>query len=360
MKKFWSGRIQDMVPYTPGEQPRDKRFVKLNTNENPYPPSKAVLEAIREAADGTLRLYPDPECVDLRNALAKFYGLAPNQIFVGNGSDEVLAFCFQAFFTPGNPIAFADVTYSFYPVFANLFGQEFREIPLDENFGLPVKEFLGGNGGVVLANPNAPTGREISLCDIREIVEGNPDVVVLVDEAYVDFGARSAVELIKTHPNLVVVHTMSKSRGLAGLRVGYALGDANLIAALNCVKNSFNSYTLDRLAQAGAKAALQDNDYFKAVLAKVTNTRDATAFRLEHMGFHVYESSANFLFITHEKVAAKTLLDSLRERGFLVRWWDKPRISNCLRVSIGTEEDMDAFCKVMEDLVKEYLPSAVL
>lgn len=352
MKAFWSERIRDMVPYTPGEQPHDRQFIKLNTNENPYPPSPTVLEAIQKAAGDPLRLYPDPESTALREALADFHEVRPEQVFVGNGSDEVLALCFQAFFTPGRPILFPDVTYSFYPVFAALYGQEFREISLGEHFGLPEKEFLGGNGGVVIANPNAPTGREISLSAIREILEGNPDVVVLVDEAYVDFGAASAVELVDAYPNLVVARTFSKSRSLAGLRVGYALADANLIAALCCVKNSFNSYPLDRLAQAGAEASLKDNDYFQATLAKVITTRNSTAARLKSMGFTVYESSANFLFISHETVSAKTLLDGLREKGILVRWWDKPRISNCLRVTVGTDEEMDALCKAITLLIK--------
>ncbi len=350
MKKFWSARIQNMVPYTPGEQPKNRQFIKLNTNENPYPPSPMVLEAIRNAAGDSLRLYPDPESTVLRAALAELHQTKPEQIFVGNGSDEVLALCFQAFFTPGQPIVFPDVTYSFYPVFAKLYGLDYSEIPLDEHFALPVEKFLGGNGGVVIANPNAPTGRAISIIDIRKILEGNPQAVVLVDEAYVDFGAASAAELIDTYPNLVVVRTFSKSRSLAGLRVGYALADGNLIAALHCVKNSFNSYPLDRLAQAGAEASLKDNDYFQAALDKVIATRSHTAVQLEAMGFTVYQSAANFLFITHKEIPAKALLDGLRDEGILVRWFNKPRISNCLRVSIGTDEEMELFCAAMAKL----------
>lgn len=355
MKKFWSERIRGMVPYTPGEQPKDRKFIKLNTNENPYPPSSGTLAAIKKAACGDLRLYPDPECAALREAIASFHHLKPTQIFAGNGSDEVLALCFQAFFTPGREIVFPDITYTFYTVFAGLYGQNYREIPLDENFGLPVEPFLGGNGGVVIANPNAPTGREASPCAIREILEGNPEVVVVVDEAYVDFGARSAVEYVDRYPNLVVVKTMSKARSLAGLRVGWAMANENLIAALNCVKNSFNSYPLDRLAQAGAEASIRDNDYFKAAVAKVVNTRDHTAIRLKNLGFHIYDSAANFLFITHDKAPAKELLAGLRERGILVRWFDRPRIDNCLRVSIGTDEDMNAFCAAVEALLQRYI-----
>lgn len=355
MKEFWSERIRNMVPYTPGEQPKDRKFIKLNTNENPYPPSKRTLEAIRCAASDDLRLYPDPECTSLREAVASYHGLSPKQIFIGNGSDEILAFAFYAFFTPGRPVVFPDVTYSFYPVYAEIFGQDYREIALDENFGVPVEKFLGGNGGVVLANPNAPTGREVSLCAIREIVEANPEVVVMVDEAYVDFGAHSALDLIERYPNLLVVRTFSKSRSLAGLRLGYAMGHPNLIAALDCVKNSINSYTVDRLAQAGAEASLRDDGYFRCVVAKVTTTRDVTASRLKAMGFRVYESTANFLFISHEDVGAKQLLDGLRKEGILVRWWNRPRIDNCLRVSIGTDEEMDTFCRTMERLLKAAL-----
>ena len=352
MKKFWSPRIRDMVPYTPGEQPKGRKFIKLNTNENPYPPSSVALAAIREAAGEGLRLYPDPEGSDLREALAACYDVKPEQVFLGNGSDEILAFAFQAFFDPAKEIVFPDVTYSFYPVYAGLFGIPYREIPLDEHFGVPVERFIGGNGGVVLANPNAPTGRELSLSALREILEGNPDVVVVVDEAYVDFGARSALELLDRCLNLLVVRTMSKSRSLAGLRVGFAIGSEDLIAALNCVKNSFNSYTLDRLALAGAEGALRDPDYFQATLAKIIHTRDRSAVRLKQLGFEVCDSSANFLFITHEKVPAKTLLDGLRERGILVRWWDRPRISNYLRVTVGTQEEMDALCAALEELVR--------
>ena len=351
MKELWSQRIQDLVPYTPGEQPRDRKFIKLNTNENPYPPSAMVTEAIRQEAGSQLRLYPDPECTALRETIASYHGLTPDRIFVGNGSDEVLAMCFYAFFSPGKTVVFPDITYSFYPVYAQLFGLDYREIPLDENFGVPVEQFLGHNGGVVIANPNAPTGRELPLHAIRKIADANPEAVVMVDEAYVDFGAHSSVALLDVCPNLVVVRTLSKSRSLAGLRVGYAMGSADLIAAVNCVKNSFNSYTVDRLAQAGAAAAVRDDAYFRCVVAKVSNTREVTACRLKQTSFPAYHSAAYFLFIIHTDAAAQALLDGLRERGILVRWWDKPRISNCLRVSIGTDEDMETFCRVMEELL---------
>ena len=352
MKEFWSRRARALTPYTPGEQPRQRRLIKLNTNENPYPPSPRALEAIRAAAGEGLRLYPDPEAAELRETLAAVYGLKPEQVFVGNGSDEVLAFCFQAFFDPERPILFPDVTYSFYPVFAALFGLPYRQVPLDENFALPLEQFMGGNGGVVIANPNAPTGRDISLGDVRALAAGNPEAVVLVDEAYVDFGAQSAVPLVGEYPNLVVVQTMSKSRSLAGLRVGYALGDEDLIAALNCVKNSFNSYTLDRLALAGAAGALRDPEYLRTVTMKIASTRDRTADRLRRIGFQVTDSAANFLFATHPEASAKVLLDGLREKGILVRWWDDPRIRDYLRITVGTDEEMDALCQALSELLE--------
>ena len=347
----WEQYVRRVVPYTPGEQPRDRKFIKLNTNENPYPPSAMVTEAIRQEAGSPLRLYPDPECTELRETIASYHGLSPEQIFVGNGSDEVLAMCFYAFFTPGKAVVFPDITYSFYPVYARLFGLDYREIPLDENFGVPVEQFLGGNGGVVIANPNAPTGRDLPLHAIREIADANPEAVVMVDEAYVDFGAQSAVPLLDRCPNLVVTRTLSKSGSLAGLRVGYALGSANLIAALNCVKNSFNSYPLDRLAQAGAQAAIEDEAYFRATVDKVAATREWTTTRLRELGFRVYDSKANFLFASHDAVPAEKLLLGLRERGILVRWWNKPRISNCLRISIGTDEEMEKLCRTLEELL---------
>lgn len=349
MKEYWSGRIRDMVPYTPGEQPKGRTFIKLNTNENPYPPSPKVLEAIRAAA-GDLRLYPAPESAALREALAELYGLRREQVFVGNGSDEVLALAFQAFFDPERTILFPDVTYSFYPVFARLYGLTYREVPLDGHFGVPVEAFLGNNGGVVLPNPNAPTGRALPLADIQRLAEGNPGAVVLIDEAYVDFGAESAVGLVDRYPNLLVVQTCSKSRSLAGLRVGFALGNENLIAALGCVKDSFNSYPLDRLAQAGALAAVQDRAYFQETTQKIIATRDRYTGRLRELGFQMEDSAANFLFITHPEVPGKALLDGLRERGILVRWWDRPRISNHLRVTVGTDGEMEALCRALEEL----------
>ena len=352
MKELWSKRCRELTPYVPGEQPRGRKFIKLNTNENPYPPSQMTLRAIQEAA-ADLRLYPDPTCLALRETLAQDQGVRPEQIFVGNGSDEVLSLAFQAFFDPDRPIQFADITYSFYPVFAAFYGLTYQEIPLNENFSLPLKPFLEPSGGVVIANPNAPTGREMDFCDLRSIIEADPGRVVIVDEAYVDFGARSAIELIDRCPNLLVVRTFSKSYSLAGLRVGYAMGNENLIAALNTVKDSFNSYPVDRLAQAGAIGAIRDKDYFRATVTKLGATRTCTANALRDMGFAVCDSMANFLFAGHERVGGKVLLDGLRDRGILVRWWDKPRIRDYLRITIGTEEDMRALCEALEEVLAE-------
>ena len=351
-QRYWSSRIQGLVPYTPGEQPKDRTFIKLNTNENPYPPSPRVLEAIRREADQRLRLYPDPESAALRGALAEHYGVEPEQVFCGNGSDEVLGLCFYALFSPGRKVVFPDITYSFYPVYTELFGLDYEEIPLNEDFTLPVGRFLGGNGGAVICNPNAPTGRALPLSDIRRIVEANPAAAVLVDEAYADFGAQSAVELIDQYPNLLVVRTMSKSRSLAGMRVGYALGSPEVMAAVRCVKNSFNSYPLDRLALAAGEAAIRDVEYFEESRRKVITTRERTTARLRELGFFVHDSNANFIFITHPAVGGKELQQGLRDRGVLVRWFDKPRIRDYLRVSIGTDQEMEAMCRACQDILK--------
>ncbi|MGE4276800.1 MAG: histidinol-phosphate transaminase [Lawsonibacter sp.] len=351
-KKYWSGRIQTLVPYTPGEQPRDRVFIKLNTNENPYPPSPNVFSAIQANADARLRLYPDPEAVDLRRAIADFYNVEPNQVFCGNGSDEVLGLCFYAFFTPGKKVVFPDITYSFYPVYTELFHLDYEQIPLNEDFTLPVDQFLGDNGGVVICNPNAPTGKALPLKDIRRIIEANPDVVVMVDEAYVDFGAQSAISLLNQYPNLITVHTMSKSRSLAGMRLGYALGSPDLIAAVNCVKNSLNSYPIDRLALAAGTAAIQDVEHFEQTRSKVMATRARTTQTLRNLGFLVHDSNANFIFISHPSKPAAALQQGLRDRGILVRWFDKPRIRNYLRVSIGTDQEMEAMCAACQEILK--------
>lgn len=351
MNRFWSKRIRDVVPYTPGEQPKDRQFIKLNTNECPYPPSPKAIEAIQAAAGDTLRLYPDPECVELRTAIARREGLNINQIFCGNGSDEILAFAFQAFFDSEREVVFPKITYSFYPVYTDFFGLERREVPMNPDFSDPIDLLCGRNGGVVLANPNAPTGIAVKLDTVETLLKANPDVVVIVDEAYVDFGADSAVKLIGRYPNLLVIQTTSKSRALAGLRVGWAIGDAGLIDGLRCVRDSINSYTVDRLAQAGAAAAIEDESYFQSIRTRVMRTRERVENALKEKGFTVLPSQANFLFVSCPGHDGRKLLDGLRQRGILVRWWDKPDIRDWLRISIGTDEEMAALIAGLEELV---------
>ncbi len=351
MNRFWSKRIWDVVPYTPGEQPKDRQFIKLNTNECPYPPSPKAIEAIQAAAGDMLRLYPDPECVELRTAIAKREGLRINQIFCGNGSDEILAFAFQAFFDSEREVVFPKITYSFYPVYTDFFGLKRREVPMNPDFSDPIDLLCGQNGGVVLANPNAPTGIAVKLDTVETLLKANPDVVVIVDEAYVDFGADSAVKLIDRYPNLLVIQTTSKSRALAGLRVGWAIGDAGLIDGLRCVRDSINSYTVDRLAQAGAAAAIEDESYFQSIRTRVMRTRERVENALKEKGFTVLPSQANFLFVSCPGRDGRKLLDGLRQRGILVRWWDKPDIRDWLRISIGTDEEMAALIAGLEELV---------
>ena len=348
-KKFWSARIRDCEPYVPGEQPKDRKYVKLNTNENPYPPSEAVLAAAKRAADDAMRLYPDPVCGDLRRALADRAGLKTEQVFVGNGSDEVLAFCFAAFTDENTPAIFPDVTYSFYPVYADFFGAPTRVPPLNDDFTMPLTELKKNDGCIFLTNPNAPTGIAVSLDVIEDLLRANPDQVVIVDEAYVDFGAESAVSLVNRYENLLVVQTMSKSRSLAGLRVGFAYGCENLIAALTAVKDSFNSYTLDRIAQAAGLASVLDEETFRKHCRMVIETRERTVTALQALGLTVLPSCANFVFARHEKAAE--LFKGLKERGVLVRYFAKPRIDKFLRISIGTDEEMAVLLKELEALL---------
>lgn len=351
-QRYWSSRIQGLVPYTPGEQPKDRTFIKLNTNENPYPPSPRVLEAIRREADPRLRLYPDPESAALRGALAEHYGVEPEQVFCGNGSDEVLGLCFYALFSPGRKVVFPDITYSFYPVYTQLFGLDYEEIPLNEDFTLPVERFLGGNGGAVICNPNAPTGRALPLLDIQRIVEANQEAAVLVDEAYADFGAQSAVELIGRYPNLLVVRTMSKSRSLAGMRIGYALGSPDLIADLNRVKYSFHPYNVNRLSMAAGAAAVADEAYFAACTAAIRQTRAWTVGELENLGFTVLPSQANFVFAKHQQLPGETLYRKLKENGVLVRWFDADRIRDYVRITIGSMEQMETLVEELTALLE--------
>ncbi|HEX2944404.1 MAG TPA: histidinol-phosphate transaminase [Clostridia bacterium] len=352
MNKYWSRLAAGVEPYVPGEQPRDRKFIKLNTNESPYGPSPRVLEAIKAAADDSLRLYPDQTCDMLISAAAESYGLKKDQIFAGNGSDEVLALAFMAFFDPGRTIVFPNITYSFYPVYASLFKLDYVTTPLDSEFNIPSEKLMQSSGGIILANPNAPTGKALPLAKIREVLEGNPGVVVIVDEAYIDYGGESAVGLIKDYPNLLVVQTFSKSRALAGMRIGFAFGDSGLIKALDSIKNSFNSYTLDSLAIVAGTAALKDAAYYKGTTAKVVATRERFTKELRRRGFIVTDSAANFVFASHQSIRGEDILMALRERGILVRYFRKPvTVENHLRISIGTDEEMDAVIRALDDIV---------
>jgi histidinol-phosphate aminotransferase len=427
MNPFWNSRTAALEPYIPGEQPRDRRFIKLNTNENPYPPAPAVTEAIAAAA-AALRLYPDPEALDLRRAIAARFGLDPEQVFTGNGSDEVLAFAFAAFFegktgngewgtgnggemgngkwemgngkvdasvsetteqSPGSkrdlrtdnplptshfplpkenplptphslfPILFPDITYSFYPVYAALWGVPFQTVPLRDDFTLVPEDYLRPNGGVVLCNPNAPTGIALAPERLLPLLERQRDAgrILLVDEAYIDFGAASITQWVRDFPNLLVVQTLSKSRSLAGLRLGFALGDPGLVEGLRRVKDSFNSYTLDRLAQAGGKAALESGPYYDGLREAIIAARERTAAALTALGFQVLPSQANFIFIRHPSIPGAALFSDLRERGILVRRFDRPRIADFLRVTIGTDEEMDEFIHTISGLCTAFPPA---
>lgn len=351
MSQYWSKLTASLVPYVPGEQPKDQKYIKLNTNENPYPPSPKVVEAIHAAVNEDLRLYPDPTCERLTETIAGYYGLSKEQVFVGNGSDEVLAFAFPAFFSPNKPILFPDITYSFYPVYANLYGLSYETLPVDEQFNIEPEHYCIPNSGIIIPNPNAPTSRYMSLDSLTIILEANKEQVVIVDEAYIDFGGESAVRYITEYPNLLVVQTLSKSRSLAGLRVGMAMGHVDLIEGLNRIKNSFNSYTLDRLALAGAIASLEDQAYFEETTRKVVVTREHTIEALKPLGFQIMESRANFIFITHPQFAAQQLFEELKAKGILVRYFNKPRIDQFLRVSIGTDEEMEAFVGAVSQIL---------
>lgn len=353
MSRFWTDKIASLDPYVPGEQPQDKKYIKLNTNESPYSPSPKAIEAMALEVSERLRLYPDPNCVTLKNALAKSYQLDANQVFVGNGSDEVLALAFMGYFAGGKPLAFADITYSFYKVYAGLYSIEPKLIPLNDDFDIIPADYENLDvSGVVITNPNAPTGKALPLADIEAILKANPDVVVLVDEAYVDFGAQSAVSLINQYPNLLVVQTLSKSRALAGIRVGYALGHADLIEGLERLKNSFNSYPIDRVALVGATAAVEDEAYLKEICDKTIATREQSVKDLEALGFSIIPSATNFVFATHPEKNAEQIYLTLKERGILVRFFgsNKPRIGNYLRITIGTDEEMAALTAALKTL----------
>jgi histidinol-phosphate aminotransferase len=352
MSRFWSATARALQPYTPGEQPKLPNLVKLNTNENPYGPSPRVLEALRNESGDTLRLYPDPESTRLREAVAAFFGtLEPRQVFVGNGSDEVLAHTFQSLLKHDEPLLFPDITYSFYPVYCRLYDITYRTIPLDEAFALRGADYASPNGGIIFPNPNAPTGRALPLADIDALLKVNTDSVVVIDEAYIDFGGESAVALVNHYPNLLVVQTLSKSRSLAGLRVGFAIGHADLITALQRVKDSFNSYPLDRLAIAGATAAIEDREWFERTRQAVIRTRTTLIRDLESLGFEVLPSAANFVFARHPRHDAEKSALALRQRGIIVRHFKAPRIEQFLRITVGTDEQCETLIKALREII---------
>lgn len=345
----WRNNIRKVTPYIPGEQPRKKQMIKLNTNENPYPPSPMVMEKLNKIED--LRLYPDPNVEELVHALEQYHGLSEGQVFVGVGSDDVLGMSFLSFFNSDKPILFPDITYSFYDVWAELYRIPYKQLALNERFHIVAEDYKQENGGIVFPNPNAPTSILEPVELVEDIVKNNPGSVVIVDEAYIDFGGETCLDLIHQYDNLLVVRTYSKSRSLAGLRVGYCMGNVELIQVLNAVKQSYNSYTMNQAAITLGAASLADEDYFKEQLAKIINTRTWVSEELRKLHFTFEDSSSNFLFIAHETVRASELFEALKEQDIYVRYFDKPRIDNYLRVTIGTDEEMHTFV----DFLKNYL-----
>lgn len=351
MSRFWSPLVARLSPYVPGEQPKMANLVKLNTNENPYAPSLKVLEAIRAEIGDSLRLYPDPDATALKQAIATYHKLDTNQVFVGNGSDEVLAFIFQALFKHDAPLLFPDVTYSFYPVYCGLYDIEYQTIPLADDFSIHISDYQRANGGIIFPNPNAPTGRALALSDIEALLKANTNSVVVVDEAYIDFGGETAIPLVETYPNLLVTHSLSKSRALAGLRVGFAVGHPDLIEALIRVKDSFNSYPLDRLAIAGAVAAFADESYFQKTRLAVMESREALVREMSALGFEIIPSTANFIFARHPGHDAAHLAAALRGHGVIVRHFNKPRIEQFLRITIGTPQQNQALLDALAQIL---------
>ena len=348
----WEENIRKVVPYTPGEQPKIENIIKLNTNENPYPPAPEVAKALACFPADTLRLYPDPSVSELAHAIAEYHRLTDEQVFVGVGSDDVLAVSFLTFFNSKKPLLFPDITYSFYDVWAELFRIPYEMIPLDEDFQLQPEDYKRKNGGIIFPNPNAPTGLFLPLDSVEEIIASNPNVVVIVDEAYIDFGGVSAECLISKYENLLVVRTFSKSRSMAGNRIGYALGNPRLIKYLNDVKYSFNSYTMDSITIKCGTASIQNETHFRNTCDKIIATRERTKAELKKLGFTFPDSSSNFLFASHERIPAKELFAALRKAGIIVRYFDKPRIDNYLRITIGTEKEMEALIAFLKDYIK--------
>ena len=340
--KAWEANVRKVVPYTPGEQPNRPGMIKLNTNENPYPPAPGVLKALEELDIDRLRLYPDPAASELVNALAEYYHKDPSCIFVGVGSDDVIAMAFQTFFNSDKPILFPDISYSFYSVWADLFGIRYERPALDENFRIVKKDYFKENGGIIFPNPNAPTGIYMELSEVEEIIAKNPESIVIVDEAYVDFAGPSALELVDKYDNLLVVQTFSKSRAMAGMRIGFAIGQPELIKYLNDVKYSFNSYTMNLPSLKLGAAAVKDEAYFRETIGKIVATRERVKKELAELGFTFPDSRSNFIFATHKEWPAKELFEKLKKEDIYVRYFASPRIDNYLRITVGTDEEMDA------------------
>lgn len=351
-EKLWRKNLINIEPYVAGEQPKNDKIIKLNANENPYPPSPKVKAILEGKTIAELRKYPSADASALRAALAERVGLKSENVFCGNGSDDVLATAFRAFFNSDKPILYPDITYSFYPVWCELLKIPYKTKSVDENFVINIDDFKEPNGGVVIPNPNAPTSLGVGEKFIRELLENNQDSIVIIDEAYADFGRYSCVELVKEYDNLVVTQTFSKSRSLAGMRVGMAFASAELISYMQAVKDSYNSYPLDQIAIETAVASLSDEDYFKTTVGKVKATRDKTAEKMRTMGFKVLDSETNFLFAQHEKLSAKEIFTYLREKGIFVRYFNKPRIDNFLRITIGTDEEMELMLEKLSEICK--------
>ncbi len=347
----WEDNVRKVVPYVPGEQPKIKNIIKLNTNECPYPPAPGVQKKLKEMDYDDFRLYPDPEASALTSALSKYYKIPEDQIFVGVGSDDVISMAFMTFFNSRKEILFPDVTYSFYDVWADLYRIPFKRVPLDGDFKIRKEDYYGENGGVIFPNPNAPTGILEGIDMVEDIVKHNPDVVVIVDEAYIDFGGKSALPLIEKYDNLLIVQTFSKSRSMAGIRIGFAFGSKKLIGYLQDAKFSFNSYTMNRPSLEVGTAAVEDEAYFKDVCSKIIATRERVAPKLKDLGFELTDSKANFFFARHKDVPGKEIFEKLRERGIIVRRWDAHRIADHLRITVGTDEEMDKLLEALKEIL---------
>ncbi|MDA0063473.1 histidinol-phosphate transaminase [Brachyspira hyodysenteriae] len=353
MSKFLSDKAKSIEPYTPGEQPKDKNYIKLNTNESPYPPSPYVKKVLIESNFDDLRLYPDPNVSDLKKEIAELYNVNTNNIFIGNGSDEILAFSFMAFFNKGDKVYYPNITYSFYSVYSSLFDLNEIKIPLKDDFTIDINNYKNLDSGIFIANPNAPTGLLLTLSEIEEIVMSNKNNIVIIDEAYIDFAEiESACKLVSKYDNLLVIQTFSKSRALAGIRLGFAIGNENLIQGLKNIKYSFNSYTINRLSIIAGIEAIKDNQYFKDTVNKVINTREKTKIKLKELGFNVLDSKSNFIFISHKNIFAEDIYLKLKDKGILVRYFKSDLINNYIRVTIGTDEEMDIFVEKIKYIIK--------